>query len=85
MSAPLTGGHAYYKDEKSISTMNTVWDGSYSSYYYSSSKNRSHHITNSQVVDATDNDSVARNITLESFQEVIYEMAKTQVYLRHIM
>ena len=29
--------------------------------------------------DATDNESVASVITLESFQSVIYEMAKTQV------
>ena len=63
-------GHYYYRDEDSISTMNTTGDGSSSRYSYSSSNNRSHRITDSQVVDATDNDSVDRDTTLGSFQAV---------------
>ena len=82
---PNYGGHAYYKYEDLIYTMNTVVDGSSSRYYSSSSNNRSQRITNSQVMDTTNNDSVASSITLESFQAVTYEMAKTQVYLRNIM
>ena len=65
--------------------MNTLGDGSSSRYYYSSSNNRLHSITNSQVVDATNNDSEASGITLEYFQAVTSEMSKTQVYLRQIM
>ena len=34
---------------------------------------------------ATDNDLLARGITLKSFQAVTSEMAKTQVYLRQTM
>ena len=65
--------------------MNTVGDGSSSSYSSSSSNNISHFITKFQVVDATDNDSVDRCITLKSFEAVTSEMSKTQVYLRQIM
>ena len=73
------GAHTYYKGEKSIYTMNTVGDGISYRYYSSFSNSRSHLITNSQVVDATDNDSVASGINMESFQSVTSEMAKTQV------
>ena len=75
------GVHTYYN---SISTMNTLLDRSssrYSLYYH----NRSHHITTSQDVDVTDNVSVARGITQGKFQSFMSEMAKTKVYLRHIM
>ena len=65
--------------------MNTIGDGSSHSYYSSSLNNMSHQIKNSQVVDATDNDSLASGITMESFQEVTSEMAKIQVYLRQIL
>ena len=79
------GVHVYYRDDDSISTMNTLGDGSSSRCYSSSSHNISHIVINSWVVEATDNVSVARGITLESFQAVMYEISKTQVYLRHIM
>ena len=79
------GGHAYYKYDDSIFTINNVGDGSSSRYYSSSSNNRSQRITNSQVMDTTNNDSVASSITLEYFQAVISEMAKTQVQPRQIM
>ena len=36
-------------------------------------------------MDATDDVSVDSGITLEYLQAVTYEMAKNQVYLRHIM
>ena len=62
------GGNAYYKDDDSIPTMNTVGYVSSSRSSSSSSNIRSHHITNAQVVDATDNESLASGITLESFQ-----------------
>ena len=79
------GSHVYYKDENSISTIKTIWDVSSPRYYSSSSKDRSHHLNNFQVVDTTDNESLARGITLESLQAVTSEMAKKQVYLRQIM
>ena len=44
------GGHAYYKYDNSISTMNIVGYNSSYRYSSSSSNNISHHITNSQVV-----------------------------------
>ena len=65
--------------------MKTVGDDLSSSYSSISSNNISHHITNYQVVDAINNDSVASVITLELFQSVTSEMSKTQVYLRKIM
>ena len=65
--------------------MNTIGDGSSHSYYSSSLNNMSHQIKNSQVVDATDNDSVDSIITLESLKLVTSEMPKTQFYLRKIM
>ena len=81
---PTYRGHAYYKDEENISTMNTVGDGSSSRYYSSYSNNASHRITKYQVVDATDNESVASGTTLESFQAVTSEMSKNKIYLRQI-
>ena len=65
--------------------MNTVRDGASSRYLSSLSKNISHQITNYQVVDVTNNDSVARGITVEFFESVTSEIAKIQVYLRQIM
>ena len=65
--------------------MNTLVDVSSSRYSSSSSHNRSHHITNTQVLGATDDVSVASGITLESFQAVTSEIFKTQVYIRYIM
>ena len=82
---PTYRGHAYYKDDENISTINTVGYGSSSRYYSSYSNNVSHRITKYQVVDATDNESVASGTTLESFQAVTSEIFKTQVYIRYIM
>ena len=75
----------FYKDYHSIYTMNTIGDGLSSRYPSSSSNKISHSITNSEVVDAIDNQSVPRDINLESSQAVTFETAKTQVYLRQIM
>ena len=61
---PAYGLYAYYKDDGSISTINNVGKGSYSRYSSSSFNNISHHITNSKIMDATDNDSVASGSTL---------------------
>ena len=61
---PTYGVHVYYKYDKSISTMNNSGYGSSSRYSSSSFNEISHRITNSQVVDATDNESVASVITL---------------------
>ena len=65
--------------------MNTLGDVSYSRYSSSYYHNISHHITNYQVVGATDDVSVSSGITMEYSQAVIPKMYKTQVYLRHIM
>ena len=65
--------------------MNTLGDVSYSRYSSSYYQNISHHITNYQVVGATDDVSVSSGIIMDYSQEVIPKMYKTQVYLRHIM
>ena len=51
---PTYRDNVYYKDDESIYTMNSLGGGSYYRYSSSSYSNISHHITNSQVVDATD-------------------------------
>ena len=80
--ALITGSTTTTKIMNQFLQMNIVGDVLSSRYDSLSSNNISHPITNSQVVEASDNDSLAKGITLKSFQLVTSEMAKTQVYLR---
>ena len=61
---PTHEGHVYYIDDDSIYKINILGDGSSSKYSYSSYHKKIQWRTNYQVVDSTDDVSVASIITL---------------------